>query len=126
MNPRIPRKIEFESAVYLREGIIDRIFPSSPVTILFIGDAISDKRFSYNCDRLFKTFGDRYRIYSFICNASLLERPFARSGPPMPGWDHTNTGDRLFYHATDWSELDEFRTVAERSIAVGVHGVSGS
>src|SRR5664280_2774321 len=60
-RPLIPRKIEFESVVYLKEGVIDCIFPNSEVTLLFIGDGNSDKRFSYNCYRLFKTFGSRFR-----------------------------------------------------------------
>src|SRR5712692_3936365 len=61
-RPSIPRKLEFESAVYLKEGIIDSIFPNSPVTLLFVGDGASDMRFAYNCYRLLKTFGDRFRV----------------------------------------------------------------
>ncbi len=105
----IPRKIEFESAVYLREGIIDRIFPNSPVTLLFVGDGLSDKRFSYNCQRLFRTFGGRYQIRSFICNPDLAERPF---GPDAQGFGWDASDDRLFYHARTWDELPIFLEVA--------------
>lgn len=112
----IPRKIEFESAVYLREGIIDRIFPNSPVTLLFIGDGMSDKRFSYNCNRLFRTFGGRYRIYSFICNADLIGTPFGRCSSATAGWDDVDPEKRLFFHATDWDELPTFLELAHSEL----------
>lgn len=115
-RPPIPRKIEFESAVYLREGIIDRIFPNSAVTILFIGDAVSDKRFSYNCDRLFRTFGDRYRIHSFIRNDDLIGQQFGPFQAARAGWDSHDMESRLFYHATEWTQLSEFLTLAEHSL----------
>lgn len=118
-NPPIPRKIEFESVVYLKEGILDCIFPNSPVTLLFIGDGNSDKRFSYNCYRLFKTFQDRFRIYSFICNADLFGKPFGDQGIVEPGWTRTSIGDRLFYHAGAWSELDQFVELASNEVAAG-------
>jgi hypothetical protein len=107
-RPPIPRKIEFESVVYLKEGVIDCIFPNSQVTLFLIGDTNGDKRFSYNCYRLFKTFGSRYRIHSFICNPDLIGARFGRDEEVQPGWSETRYGDRLYYHATEWAELDEF------------------
>lgn len=106
-HPPIPRKIEFESVVYLKEGVIDCIFPNSQVTLFLVGDTDSDKRFSYNCYRLFKTFGSRFRIYSFICNPDLIGTRFGLHEEVQPGWSETIFGDRLYYHATEWTELGE-------------------
>lgn len=107
-HPPIPRKIEFESAVYLKEGIVDCIFPNSAVTIFIIGDTNGDKRFSYNCYRLLKTFGDRYQIHSFICNPDLIGTRFGRHEEVQPGWGgETSYGDQLYYHAAEWTELGE-------------------
>src|SRR5215470_5406778 len=113
-HPPIPRKIEFESVVYLKEGVIDCIFPNSPVTLLIIGDTNGDKRFSYNCYRLFKTFGSRFKIFSFICNPDLIGTRFGLDQEVQPGWSKTESDDRLYYHATDWAELDKFlQTISE-------------
>lgn len=111
-RPTIPRKIEFESAIYLKEGIIDCIFPTSPVTLLFVGDGASDMRFAYNCYRLFKGFGDRFRVLCFICNEGLIGTQFGNQ-PIVPGWSKTEFGERLFYQATDWSELSIFKELAK-------------
>lgn len=113
LQPPIPRKIEFESAVYLKEGVLDRIFPNADVTILFVGDGTSDKRFSYNCHRLFDTFDGRFRIYSFLCNEALIGQAFGPKAPATPGWDSPDEDRRLFYHATDWAELTHFLELAE-------------
>ena len=107
-HPPIPRKIEFESVVYLKEGILDCIFPNSQVTLFLIGNTNGDKKFSYNCYRLFKTFGLRFQVYSFICNPDLIGTQFGLDGEVQPGWNETIFGDRLYYHATDWAELNEF------------------
>ncbi len=119
VRPPIPRKIEFESVVYLKEGIIDCIFPNSPVTLLFVGDGNSDKRFSYNCYRLFKTFQDRFRIYSFICNADLIGMQFGADPLVKLGWSETELGDRLYYHAKEWSELNHFLQLASEEATAG-------
>lgn len=118
-RPPIPRKIEFESVVYLKEGIIDCIFPNSPVTLLFVGDGNSDKRFSYNCYRLFKTFQDRFRIYSFICNDDLIGMQFGADPLVKPGWSETELGDRLYYHAKEWSELNHFLQLVSEEATAG-------
>lgn len=118
-HPPIPRKIEFESVVYLKEGIIDCIFPNSPVTLIFIGDGNSDKRFSYNCYRLFKTFQDRFRIYSFICNADLIGRQLGADPLVKAGWNETEIGDRLYYHAKEWSELNHFLELVSKETTAG-------
>src|SRR6185437_5790364 len=91
----------------LKEGVIDCIFPNSQVTLFLIGDTNGDKRFSYNCYRLFKTFGSRFRIYSFICNPDLIGTQFGLEHEVQPGWSDTMLGDRLYYHATEWTELGE-------------------
>lgn len=111
-RPSIPRKLEFESAVYLKEGIIDSIFPNSLVTLLFVGDGASDMRFSYNCYRLLKTFGDRFRVFCFICNQDLIGTQFGNQSI-VPNWSTTPFGDRLFYHAEEWAELSTFQELAK-------------
>jgi hypothetical protein len=102
IRPVIPRKIEFGSAVYLKEGVIDCIFPNSPVTLIFIGDGNSDKRFAYNSYRLFSTFRQPFRVHGFILNPDLINKvtTFGRE-PVKPGWDDR----KLFFHAQSWSEL---------------------
>lgn len=100
-KPAIPRKIEFGSAVYLKEGIIDCIFPDAPVTLVFIGDGNSDKRFAYNCHRLFATFPQPFSVHCFVCNPELTGMPFGTQ-TVSNGWDD----EKLFYHADSWSELD--------------------
>lgn len=101
-RPVIPRKIEFGSAVYLKEGVIDCIFPNSPVTLIFVGDGNSDKRFAYNSHRLFSTFRQPFRSHCFIFNRELTDTAttFGRQAVKL-GWDE----NRLFYHAQSWSEL---------------------
>lgn len=101
VNPSIPRKIEFGSAVYLKEGVIDRIFPNSPVTLIFVGDGNSDKRFAYNSHRLFSTFQHPYRLHCFIFNPDLTGTKFGREIVKL-GWDES----RLFFHGQSWNELN--------------------
>jgi len=119
IKPAIPRKIQFESAVYLKEGVIDFIFPNIPVTLIFIGDGNSDKRFSYNCYRLFKTFGDRFKNYCYICNDSLEGKNFGDT-PVNLGWNKT-TGykEDLFYHASGWDQLDVFENLIDAQLKAG-------
>jgi hypothetical protein len=100
VRPVIPRKIEFGSAVYLKEGVIDCLFPNSPVTVVFIGDGESDKRFAYNCRRLFSAYSYPYKTYCFVMNPALIGVNFGEKAT-APGWDE----EQLFYHAISWSEL---------------------
>ena len=76
-----------------------------------MGDGASDMRFSYNCYRLFKTSGDRFRIFCFICNKDLLGKQFGNQRIERD-WNTTQFGDRLFYHADDWTELSIFKELA--------------
>jgi hypothetical protein len=107
VKPTIPRKIQFESAAYLKEGIIDFIFPNLPVTLIFIGDGNSDKRFSYNCHRLFKTFGDRFNNFCYICNENNVGEYFDNKEVTL-GWNKSAVGEDIFFHAKDWQSLDVF------------------
>lgn len=68
-------------------------------------------RFAYNCYRLLKTFGDRFRIFCFICNNDLLGTRFGDQ-PIAPHWSTTQFRDRLFYHAHEWAELPTFLELA--------------
>ncbi len=104
VRPVVPRKIEFGSAVYLKEGVIDCIFPDSPVTLLFVGDGNSDKRFAYNCRRLFSTFRQPFNSYCFIYNSDLTGTTFGRQRVNL-GWDD----DQFFFHASSWAELEIFK-----------------
>jgi hypothetical protein len=100
LRPVIPRKIDFGAAVYFYEGIIDSIFPNSPVTLIFVGDGNSDKRFAYNSQRLFSTFRLPFRSHCFILNPDLTGTSFGNRTVKL-GWDE----DKLFYHAESWNEL---------------------
>lgn len=100
-KPSIPRKIEFGSAVYLKEGIIDCIFPGAPVTLIFVGDGNSDKRFAYNSYRLFNTLPKPFPTHCFIYNPELKGSMFGDQ-TVTNGWDK----DHLFYHAESWNELN--------------------
>jgi len=115
VKPSIPRKIQFESAVYLKEGVIDFIFPNMPATLVFVGDGNSDKRFSYNCHRLFNTFGDRFKNYCYICNSSLEGQHFGTE-KVKPGWNDSGLGESIFYHASDWDQLDIFEELIKTQI----------
>jgi len=103
VRPTIPRKIEFGSAVYLKEGIIDCIFPNSPVTLIFVGDGTSDMRFAYNSQRLFSTFRQPFRLHCFIFNPELAGTAFGQEAV-QSGWSR----DQLFYQAGSWNELGIF------------------
>lgn len=118
IKPAIPRKIQFESAVYLKEGVIDFIFPNMPATLIFVGDGNSDKRFSYNCYRLFKTFGDRFKNYCYICNDGLDGKKFGNS-PVSMGWNETDLGEKVFYHASDWDQLNVFEDLMQQELNSG-------
>jgi hypothetical protein len=111
IRPVIPRKIEFGSAVYLKEGVIDCIFPNSPVTLIFIGDGNSDKRFAYNSHRLFSTFRQPFRVHGFIFNPDLINKPTTFGSEVVrPGWDDS----RLFFHARSWGELSILTELIEK------------
>jgi hypothetical protein len=69
-------------------------------------------RFAYNCYRLLKTFGDRFRIFGFICNNDLLGTQFGNQ-TIIPQWSKTQFDDRLFYHAQEWAELPTFLELAQ-------------
>lgn len=109
-RPAIPRKIEFGSAVYLKEGIIDCIFPGMPTSLIFVGDGNSDKRFAYNSARLFQTLRKPFPTHCYIFNPELTNSTFGNQKVSI-GWD----ADHLFYHAHSWSELDVLIELIERS-----------
>jgi len=113
LKPNIPRKIEFESAVYLKEGIIDSIFPNSNVTLFFIGDSNSDKRFSYNCHRLFKLFDRKFKIYCYINNEDLMGKKFGNMTVEK-GWNQTDQKEEVFYHSNNWKDLNIFLGMIEK------------
>lgn len=113
-RPVIPRKIEFGSAVYLKEGVIDCIFPNSPVTLIFVGDGNSDKRFAYNSHRLFSTFRQPFHSHCFIFNPELTAATFGNQLVKL-GWDD----ERLFYHAQSWGELSVFTELISQRYSDG-------
>jgi len=99
----VPRKIEFGSAVYLKEALINRLFPHD-VNVLFIGDSNSDKRFAYNFHRLAATFSENIQVHCFISNSELVAQRFG-DDEIRDGWDENH----FFYHANSWTELARFR-----------------
>jgi len=108
LKPIIPRKIEYESAIYLKEGVIDSIFSTnSLVTLLFVGDGASDMRFSYNSYRFFRTFGKNLKVRAFICNSDSIGRKFGDQ-TIKSGWNNSEFGDKLFYNSDTWSDLENF------------------
>ncbi|MBF0309543.1 MAG: hypothetical protein HQL56_08455 [Magnetococcales bacterium] len=106
---RVPRKIEFEMVVQVKEGILDCIYPNSDVTVFVIGDGVSDKRLTYNMHRLFVTMGERYRryrVYGFICSPKMIGQSF-EGKTITSGWNVSYNNEELFYHAVSWDELVE-------------------
>jgi hypothetical protein len=116
VSQSIPRKVELGAAIYFKEGVIDCIYPNSAVTVLLVGDGNSDKRFAYNCRRLFSTFRLPFQVYSYICNPD-LEGTLFGNVPVRYGWDDSH----LFYHAPNWDDLYVLRQmIAEQDLETRV------
>ncbi len=115
-HPPIPRKIDFGSAVYLKEGIIDSIYRDTPVTVVFVGDGNSDKRFAYNTHRLLAEQDGRYEVHCYVGNEGLIGQEFA-GGVVPEGWSGGLESAPLFYNAPDWSQLDVLHEVVGQAVA---------
>lgn len=102
-NGRVPRKIEFGSAVYLQEALIERL-SSNDTVVLFIGDSNSDKRFAYNYQRLVQVSEKQTFVHCFISNSDLVSTRFG-DDIVRDKWDRRH----FFYHANSWEELSGFR-----------------
>jgi len=113
VRPIIPRKIEMASAQYLKEAVIDFMFPGSPVSLFFVGDGKSDMRFSYKCFRQFEELGDQYFNYCYICDPNLDGKELAGRALSS-GWNKVYGGKKLFYVSDSWKQLNSIVTLMKK------------
>lgn len=101
-NDRVPRKIEFGTAVYLHEGLVDRL-STNDTAVVFVGDSNSDKRFAYNYERLTSVLATKIDVRCFISNSDLVSEKFGDE-LVRTKWDRNH----FFYHADSWADLEKF------------------